>query len=96
MLPALVARLTASGPRAAEAADALALIGGEAAPALVRALESKDGALREAAARALGRIGPAARCAVPALTAVLRDPRDRVRQAAALALAQVAPERSGA
>jgi HEAT repeat protein len=61
----------------------------------VRALASQDETLRGAAARALGRIGPAARCAVPALTAALRDAHDRVRDAAAQALAQVAPDRPG-
>ena len=62
-----MARLKGDGPRAAEAAEALALIGAQAAPVLARALASDDLAVREAAARTLGRIGPAARFAVPAL-----------------------------
>src|SRR5262249_43068424 len=89
-LPALVARLKQDGPVAAEAADALALIGPAATPVLVGALTSEAGAVRAAAATTLGRIGPAARCAASALTAALRDPHDRVREAAALALAKVA------
>ena len=93
LLTALVARLPEDGPRAAEAADALVMIGANSAPALVRALASTDQAASEAAARTLGRIGPAARWAVPSLTAALRDPRGAVREAAAQALARVAPDR---
>jgi HEAT repeat protein len=92
VLPALVARLKEDGPRAVEASEALALIGAEAAPVLARALASEDRTVREAAARTLGRIGPAARFAVPALTAALHDPGGGVREAAAQALAKVAPE----
>lgn len=95
VLPALVARLKENGPRAAEAADALALVGAEAAPVLARALAADDQGVGEAAAKTLGRIGPAALWAVPALTAALRDPRGRVREAAAQALAKVAPDRAG-
>jgi HEAT repeat protein len=93
VLPALVARLKDNGPRGAEAADALALIGAAAAPVLVGALASDDRTMHEAAAQTLGRMGPAARAAVPALKAALRDPRGWVREAAAQALARVAPDR---
>src|SRR5207248_1248033 len=87
-LPALVARLKEYGPRADEAAEALATIGAAAAPVLIGALASEDRAVREVAAKTLGRIGPAARCAVPALTAALNDPHGWVREAAAQALAK--------
>jgi HEAT repeat protein len=95
VLWALVGRLRDRGPRAAEAADALTLVGAEAVPALVRGLASDDAAVCEAAALALGRIGPPARCAVSALTATLRDRRGGVREAAEQALARLAPERAG-
>jgi HEAT repeat protein len=89
-LPILVARLQETGTRAAEAADALALIGAPATSSLIQALASDASAVRQAAATTLGRIGPPARYAVPALTAALKDPHDRVREAAAQALARMA------
>jgi HEAT repeat protein len=89
-LPILVARLPENGPRAVEAAEALALIGAPATSALIQALASDDRVVRQAAATTLGRIGPAARYAVPALTAALKDPHDYVREAAAQALARMA------
>ncbi len=89
-LPILVARLPESGPRAAEAAEALALIGAPATSALIQALTSDDGIVRQAAATTLGRIGPAARYAVPALTVALKDPHEWVREAAQQALSQMA------
>ena len=56
-------------------------------PALVAIVES--GKSRDAAIRALGRIGPAAKDAVPALVAVLRSGNDPDRQASVAALVRI-------
>jgi HEAT repeat protein len=71
------------------AADALSLIGPTPTdlPALLVVL--KDPAGREPAARAIGRLGPAAREAVPRLAELLGDNDTRVRVAAADALGQI-------
>jgi HEAT repeat protein len=73
---------------AVRAAAAFAL--GETGPAqaLGEALADPDGAVRLAAARALFRLGPAAREAARALFAALRDPEQAVRWEAAQALDQ--------
>jgi HEAT repeat protein len=47
-----------------------------AVPALIRALWDQDNGVRDKAAEALGRIGPAARAAVPALIVALKTPGD--------------------
>ena len=47
--------------------------------------------IRQQAAEALGRIGPAARKAVPALTQALADPVKYVRWQAAVALGHIGP-----
>src|SRR5205085_4604058 len=51
---------------------------------------------RQAAATALGQIGPAAREAVPALTPLLRDPDGDVRSAAFQALGRIGPAAAAA
>lgn len=73
------------------AARALGLLGTNAAPAvpeLARALRRSEGRIRQEAALALTRIGPAA---VPHLTDALRDASPQVRQAAAFALGEIGP-----
>ena len=79
-----------AGPRVRDAAsDALAQIGRPAVPALMKALTHKDAAVREAAARTLGKIGPAAQEAFPALKSGLADSQDWVRWRVVRALARV-------
>jgi len=64
--------------------------GAEAAlPRLAEALRDEQEAVRAAAARALGALGPKANATTPALLAALDDPRADVRAAAALALARM-------
>jgi HEAT repeat protein len=58
-------------------------------PALSAALRDKDKVVRMESAKALGRMGGAARAAVPALTAATKDSDDLVKRAAAQALEQV-------
>ena len=55
-------------------------------PALIDALRDKDKVVRMESARALGRMGGAARSAVPALTAATKDSDDLVKRAAAQSL----------
>lgn len=68
-----------------EAASALKAMGKDAVPPLVEFVKSK-GRGREAAIRALGEIGPAAKVAVPELGKLLDDPDGAVQVAAATAL----------
>jgi HEAT repeat protein len=56
---------------------------------LVEALADDNAAVRQAAARALGEIGPEASAAAPALTRALGDPNTGVREDAALALVAI-------
>jgi len=58
-------------------------------PGLIDALKSEDATVRRSAARALGRIGPAAREAVPALTCALLDQDEQVRSSARGALYRI-------
>lgn len=51
-----------------------------------QALKDKDKVARRVAAKALGKIGPAAKAAVPALTEALKDKDEDVRREAAKAL----------
>ncbi len=62
-------------------------------PQLVRCLRDDDFTVRRAAARGLGRIGPAAKGAIPVLMCALRDPDPSVRSAAAAALVRIDPSR---
>lgn len=64
-----------------------------AVPVLLEALEDTDKSVRQVAAQALSRIGPAARDAMPALKAVSENDRVRkVRKAAASALESIGCE----
>jgi HEAT repeat protein len=77
------------------AGKALALIGAPAVPALVNALQTGDRIQREAAATALGNIGPPALAASAALERAQQDSHNWVREAAAAALKKVRPEGGG-
>jgi HEAT repeat protein len=62
----------------------------EGVPALMEALKSADrNAMRVAAARALGNVGPEARPAAPLLEAMLRDQHPLVKEAAQEALQKI-------
>jgi HEAT repeat protein len=73
---------------------------GEAAkivPALIEALNDKDGDVRVSAALGLGSFGEQAKDAIPALEAAQKSGRDaRVREAAGTALSRIDPSRSSA
>ena len=58
---------------------------------LVAGLKDDDGGVREAAANALGAIGPAAEAAVSNLVGALKDDNSGVRAAAAHALGAIGP-----
>jgi len=62
-------------------------------PALIEALQAKDGDVRWSAAIGLGRFGDQARDAIPALQAAQHDRDARVREAAGVALARIDPAR---
>ena len=77
---------------AATAAKALGEMGprgAAAAPALALALRHKSKWVREAAAKALGRLNGAARDFIPALQSLAQDPEPEVRAAAEDAMQQV-------
>jgi HEAT repeat protein len=59
--------------------------------ALVALLEDKDWRVRQAAARILGEVGPAAKESVPDLIRLLQDKYGDVRWAAAKALGEMGP-----
>jgi HEAT repeat protein len=61
-------------------------------PALIQALGDKNENVRQAAAVALGEIGPEAKEAVPALTQMLEDEDKDVRQYTVEALREIGPE----
>lgn len=61
-------------------------------PTLLRQLRHRDESLRLRAAKALGKLGPAAKSAVPLLTAALGDEDADVRHAALAALRLVQPK----
>jgi HEAT repeat protein len=73
------------------AAVTLSRMGGDAVPALQKALDDRAAAVKSNAALTLGLIGPAARAAVPALAGTLKDADPGVRQAAAQALGRIGP-----
>jgi HEAT repeat protein len=81
------------------AAQALTLLGpdaAEAVPALAELLDSPHPALRAVAARALAGVGRAAKPAVPVLKAMLKDARPEMRTLAADALSRIDPDVSEA
>jgi HEAT repeat protein/tetratricopeptide (TPR) repeat protein len=92
--PAVCAAVLASDPFSVvqeQAALALAELGPlarDAAPALITALRHEDGAVRAAAAAALGALGD--RASDAALAAAAGDPEERVRRAVAAARARLA------
>ena len=57
----------------------------------IEVLKDKDVRVRNAAATALGQIGPAAKAAVPALIEALKDKDRTVRRVAAFVLGQIGP-----
>ena len=61
-------------------------------PSMIRALHDDDCTVRRAAARALGRIGPAAREALPYLCCAAGDPEESVRRAVDDAVRRIDPE----
>lgn len=69
--------------------DALARIGDDAVPALIRALKDPEPRVRVQAARALSRMGLRGEKAVPGLITALDDDDEDVRQSAARALGQM-------
>ncbi|VTU00710.1 heat domain containing protein : HEAT domain containing protein OS=Trichodesmium erythraeum (strain IMS101) GN=Tery_0826 PE=4 SV=1: HEAT_2 [Gemmataceae bacterium] len=75
------------------AADALFLLGPTPAdlPALQRLLGERSDSVREAAARCVGKLGPAGKDAVPQLVRMLDDKDAAVRVAAATALGDIGP-----
>src|SRR5579871_6610627 len=75
-----------------KAATVLAAAGKEAVPALAKALQDKNAALRERSAEVLGLIGEEAKGAVPELIAALKDKSEAVRGAAADALGGIGPD----
>jgi HEAT repeat protein len=60
-------------------------------PALTTALRDEDASVREAAAKALGNIGPAAKAAIPGLVELARDDDALVRRTAAGVLSGMGP-----
>ena len=62
-------------------------------PALIEALQDKDGDMRWSAAIGLGYFGGQARDAIPALQAAQRDRDARVREGAGVALSRIDPAR---
>ena len=58
-------------------------------PSMIRALHDDDCTGRRAAARALGRIGPAARDALPHLCCASGDPDESVRRTVLEAMARI-------
>jgi HEAT repeat protein len=61
-------------------------------PALIAALNDKEGDIRRSAALGLASFGEGAKDAIPALKAALRDRDARVREAAGKALTRIDPD----
>jgi HEAT repeat protein len=89
LLERLASNLNKNGTPGRAAVDALVAAGAAAVPVLVRALVSADRMEREAAATALGRLGPRAQAAVPALRSALDDSHGWLREAVANALREI-------
>jgi HEAT repeat protein len=78
------------GPRVRDAAsDALAQIGQPTVLALLKALGHKDEAIRDGAARTLGKLGPLAQESFPALKAAISESQDWVRSSVIRAIGRV-------
>jgi HEAT repeat protein len=93
-IEALVERLKRTGEEARVTLDAFAVIGPASVPVLVAALIADDRVLREAAATALGRMGPGAQAAIPSLVKATQDSHGWVREAATQALQKIDPQGS--
>jgi len=109
--PALIHELKERGSLASmDGIDAMAalgfILGGAADPdpaivkdavaVLSKLLADRQSLVRQRAAEALGKIGPAAHSAIPLLLGVIRDPNSwETRQAAAAALGSIALDRNG-
>lgn len=76
-----------------DVAAALAHIGRESLPVLMRALQDADPEVRHAAAYGLGELGLEAQPAIPLLTQALQDQDQQVRSAAAYSLKIIQPRR---
>lgn len=91
-LPALIRALRSQNPvervRAAKDLGRLGWLARDAMPALVKALHDDDGKVREAAAHAIGLMGPEA---LPTLTEMLRHEDKYVRRHAVWALGKLGP-----
>jgi HEAT repeat protein len=66
---------------------------GQVVPALIEALQDKDGDVRRSAAIGLGYFGEKAKDAIPALQETQRDRDARVRESAGIALSRIDPSR---
>ena len=74
------------------AVAALAQVGPEAVPALVKALQHSSAAVRAGAAEALGWIGPDAHAAIKPLLEAVADRDARLRKRAEFALFEIEPD----
>ena len=93
-LSALVLALRDEDERVkAMAAQALAHVGSDAVPDLIRLLADPSEGLRNSACIGLAGIGPAARDALPALRRALADPTDNVRRFAQRAIDRIDRDR---
>ena len=72
--------------------EALAEMGPEAAPALIKALRDKEKWIRYQGAIGLGQIGPEAKVAVPALIEALKNKDRELCMVAADSLVEIGPE----
>ena len=90
-IPSLRAAMAPGSPETTkdQVVEALAWIGRPAIPSLIEALADPTPSVRRRAARALGRLGPAAKQAEPALIKAVSDPQTEVRDAAADALRHI-------
>ena len=88
LIRALRSRVVADRTRAAKDLGRLGWLAREALPALVRALEDEEGKVREAAAHAIGQMGPEA---LPTLSSMLTHSDKYVRRNAIWALGKLGP-----
>ena len=88
LIRALRSRAAADRTRAAKDLGRLGWLAREALPALVRVLEDEDGKVREAAAHAIGQMGPEA---LPALSGMLTHSDKYVRRNAVWAMGKLGP-----
>lgn len=89
LIETLAAKLEQSEALAKPAMETLVTIGSPAVPSLMKMLAAESRVPREAAAKALGEIGPNAQEAIPALQVALEDSHGWVRKAAEEALKKI-------